>query len=343
MIPILKNIPNVKPNRPTILEIAGYPHYENVVSNLLAFYLDFNEEHGLGDIVFKSLHELIFVEETYSLPKSIEVVREVGVRNGRIDILIITDELVIVIENKIFHKLDNPLDAYQTYAENLQKEEKKSRKGVILSLNPEFESGFFRNILYSQLFKRIKKNDKNNLTNSGEFYPEYFKQLMITIERLKEKTEMKEQELSYLINNKEDVKKLNNLITKYFSDIRKKLNQIKEILEIEKHVESSRIWIDKEVKAKLEGVALYNLKRLNNANSIELKIRISPNGWTIELWNTRLISEKNRDLLKNTSKSEFKYNKQNQQFIEIYTQSYSTPNRTIKELVEKTLNELYNS
>jgi hypothetical protein len=35
---------------PTLMEIAGYPHYEIVCSNILAFYLDPEEPHGLGTL-----------------------------------------------------------------------------------------------------------------------------------------------------------------------------------------------------------------------------------------------------------------------------------------------------
>jgi hypothetical protein len=39
----------------TILEISGYPHYENVASNILGFFLDPKNGHGLERIVLESL------------------------------------------------------------------------------------------------------------------------------------------------------------------------------------------------------------------------------------------------------------------------------------------------
>lgn len=42
------------PREFTFMQVAGYPHYENVCSNILAFYLDPQEEHGLGDLVLRS-------------------------------------------------------------------------------------------------------------------------------------------------------------------------------------------------------------------------------------------------------------------------------------------------
>ena len=38
-------------------EVAGFPHYENVASSILAFFFDTNEEHGLRDLWIRSLME----------------------------------------------------------------------------------------------------------------------------------------------------------------------------------------------------------------------------------------------------------------------------------------------
>ena len=43
----------------SIFDIAGYPHYENVCSNILAFYLDPNNEHGLGKLLYLCLMSLL--------------------------------------------------------------------------------------------------------------------------------------------------------------------------------------------------------------------------------------------------------------------------------------------
>ena len=37
--------------------VSGYPHYENVVSNILSFFFDPEKEHDFGDLWIKSLFE----------------------------------------------------------------------------------------------------------------------------------------------------------------------------------------------------------------------------------------------------------------------------------------------
>ena len=52
-------IPIIKSKPKTFLGIAKQPHYENVLSNIYAFYFDVNEVHQFKDLFIKSLLELI--------------------------------------------------------------------------------------------------------------------------------------------------------------------------------------------------------------------------------------------------------------------------------------------
>lgn len=44
-----------KNEEPNYFSVSGYPHYENVISNILSFFFDYNEKHQLGDLWLKSL------------------------------------------------------------------------------------------------------------------------------------------------------------------------------------------------------------------------------------------------------------------------------------------------
>lgn len=62
----------------SIFDSAGYPHYENVCSNILAFYLDPNNEHGLGKLLYLCLMNLISANEARpDSAQSFRVSREV--------------------------------------------------------------------------------------------------------------------------------------------------------------------------------------------------------------------------------------------------------------------------
>jgi hypothetical protein len=99
------------------MEIAGYPHYENVCSNILAFYLDPEEVHGLGTLVLDALARVGSIAAAdEGVGGNVSVEREVITDNGnRIDILIETDAHAILIENKIYASVENPLKDYAAY------------------------------------------------------------------------------------------------------------------------------------------------------------------------------------------------------------------------------------
>jgi len=93
------------------MEIAGFPHYENVCSNILKYFIDPQKEHGLTNLVLNSVLECINENiELSSECESVSVMREVVTKNSkRLDLLVISNNYVIGIENKIYHILNNDL------------------------------------------------------------------------------------------------------------------------------------------------------------------------------------------------------------------------------------------
>ena len=51
------------PAETTFFDIAGFPHYERVISNFYAYYLNPEAAHGLGDLFLSSLHALILEKQ----------------------------------------------------------------------------------------------------------------------------------------------------------------------------------------------------------------------------------------------------------------------------------------
>ena len=105
---------------PTLLEFSGCKRKEEVYSDILAFYLDPGKPHGLGTLFLDALAQAGSIPD-HGLWTGVSVQREISTYNGnRIDILIQSDNHVIVIENKIFGRVDNPFDDYKSFAESLE-------------------------------------------------------------------------------------------------------------------------------------------------------------------------------------------------------------------------------
>jgi hypothetical protein len=76
----------------TFLELAGYPHYENVCSNLLSFYLDPEGEHGLSDLLLRALMNCVGISWEGTIHQA-ELRREVYTKQGgKLDLLVETDD-----------------------------------------------------------------------------------------------------------------------------------------------------------------------------------------------------------------------------------------------------------
>ena len=111
--------PRLKP-LPTFLEFSGCKRKEEVYSDILAFYLDPGKPHGLGTLFLDALVQAGGIPN-HGPWTGVSVEREKRTHNGnRIDILIESDNHVIVIENKIFAPVDNPFDDYKSFAETLE-------------------------------------------------------------------------------------------------------------------------------------------------------------------------------------------------------------------------------
>lgn len=151
-----KNLPHAK-QKLTFMEVSGYPQYENVCSNILAFYLDPRQEHGLNDLFVVAILR-IFNKSCSTKVKL--VTREYPTTSGRLDIVVEGDEFTIAIENKIFHWLANDLDDYAASIVNCNNKYENNIK-IVLGLTdikkPELLRGGFVGCTYARLWKEIEE------------------------------------------------------------------------------------------------------------------------------------------------------------------------------------------
>ena len=190
------SIPKIKKAPKTFLGIAKQPHYENVLSNIYAFYFNVAEEHGMQDLFISSLVEIIRdskkkEEKDFSDFKRFDIETEYyteGIgktkKNGRIDLLLYNENSAIIIENKVHHHLDNDLDDYWKSVK-LSSENIKSKIGILLSIKPvspdkyevfEYANEFI-NITHLQLLKRVMKKLGNYYVDADEKYLIFLKDL----------------------------------------------------------------------------------------------------------------------------------------------------------------------
>lgn len=139
----------------TIMEVMKNTDNELVCSNMLAFYLDPLEEHNFNELVLRALintliNKRLIAKDSYNF-ENIRVIREYK----SIDIVILNDDYVIGIENKINANLYNDLDNYYRILEKFN----KKIIAIVLSkrtINIGSDTGFV-NITYDELVEKIDK------------------------------------------------------------------------------------------------------------------------------------------------------------------------------------------
>lgn len=100
----------------TLFDIGARGYFENPTSDLLAFFLDPDAEHGFGNVVLSALLECLpdqqqpGLEERYLIRSP---VREwMTSQQQRIDLVLESERWVLAIEHKIYHDLSNDFVHY---------------------------------------------------------------------------------------------------------------------------------------------------------------------------------------------------------------------------------------
>ena len=133
-----------EPTPKNLFDILGVRNKETINSRILAYFLDTNENHGLQSLFFDSLKTII-ENKKYANPEFLDIFNgEFKVltedttsfaeneTKKRIDVSIIgSDKWGVIIENKLYHNLANPLKAYW---EHTQKTCDNNIIGIILTL-----------------------------------------------------------------------------------------------------------------------------------------------------------------------------------------------------------------
>jgi PD-(D/E)XK nuclease superfamily len=117
-----------------IFSLGGRGYYEEPMSDLLAFFFDPQEEHGLGDLALTSLAEFLQNAPVAPLTLAEPPTREYTTPAGNyIDLVLNGDRWVIALENKITHAPLNPFEEYRAAVNADGRFDGKDKYFVILS------------------------------------------------------------------------------------------------------------------------------------------------------------------------------------------------------------------
>ena len=224
-------------DEPTFLEVLKLSNKENVCSDILAFFLDPNKAHGLHELLIKSITLALKLDLQISNLSKIKVTREfLCIDNKRLDIVIVADDFVIGIENKINAHLYNDLENYSESIKKLAGDKKQIK--IVLSKNKcniDDNSGFI-NLTYFDFVTSIKSliADYYHLANTKYFI--FLFDFITNLEKLINSRVMIEQTevLDFFQNNATSIKDIGKINGQIIGELNNCLYKIHEQIQIEK-------------------------------------------------------------------------------------------------------------
>ena len=303
----LEGLPPPQNKQQTFMEIAGYPHFENVCSNILQFYLTPTNEHGFSRLLLDSLVMLID-RELVTEEQNIEVWREVRTsENNRIDLVIVSDRYIIGIENKVLAKVNNPFCDYTMYLNSLGGDSKKVYK-ILLSLNAEKESielCGFKPITYNSFLNEIEENFEFYSQTAPSEHLVFLKDFIRTMRNLQKQSKMDSQWLKYFQDKDDDIKILLTEIAAFREDMRMKLKQLEQLIAIElkisAHFNERWFWTHPTF---VGDMLIYTIDP--DKSSLYFAIILTPIGWKMQFWNRQTDLERKTGSQKEGLKKWFK-------------------------------------
>jgi hypothetical protein len=273
----------IKKQNLTIMQVAGYPHYENVASNILAFFLNPLGEHNLNDLLLSSLITASIGENSL-VSQNINVIREYPTDLGnRIDLVVQGPNFVIGIENKIRHWLANDLNDYRNTLD-LIGSGKRVIKLVLSPNNKKIPSSIlsqndFIGVTYSELWVAVESKLEFYRAGSDQKWLFYLLDFMETTKNFSNMTMKLEESDQFFINHNESIEMLVSEYNKFKLKFASQVQNLREMLDKEAVIKQSNcvIWVYRGNCLVIEGF----FKQYN----IALDLLFKESGWELQLFN----------------------------------------------------------
>lgn len=274
----------------TYFEICSFPHYENVVSNVLAFFLDHENHHNLNGLVITSLLEAAGILD-FADDLQFSVDREVKTSAGTfIDILLANDTCSIVIENKIWAKVNNDLSSYLEHAESQYEDRDGKVVGILLSMEEQnTDKGVYINVTYSKLLSRIRDNIGAYISHKLTHNFNLLVHLVDTLENLERGVEMNDGFVEFLGRHPEGAQNFAADLKEFRADLRNLVKRVESIV-VDMLPESDiRVWHARRLP-NLHDICVVDFTTISNDKmAIDSEV-------DFEKWEFKIFSRDSRDL-----------------------------------------------
>ncbi|CAA9457341.1 MAG: hypothetical protein AVDCRST_MAG14-1816 [uncultured Rubrobacteraceae bacterium] len=276
----------------TFMEIAGYPHYENVCSNFLRFFFDPEGPHGLGSLFLDALLNSVNIAGgVEGFGGNVSVEREVVTEAGnRIDLLIKSDSHALLIENKIFAAIANPFEDYAVYLDSLKNEsgvgyDKKTK--ILLTLYPSREGAEwdFVNLIYADFASAVRSKLGHHVSKADTRYLTLMLDFLNTLESLEEGTRMNQEFVKLLGKREGEVEEFLTALSEFRSELREKVKQLGALIDVDRPGQVEQIpWRPNASPIHFLQHRVYANLYVDHDSYVVVDTSISPKGWEIRIF-----------------------------------------------------------
>lgn len=265
---------------PTFMEIAGYPHYEDVCSNFLKFFMDPEKAHGLRTLVLDALLASAGDGATADegVGGNVSIEREVITDKGRIDLLITSDDHAILIENKLLADVNNPLEDYSAYLDRIANG--RTQHKFLLTLYPTHEGSScgFTNLAYEKFVGRVRSLLGRYVSGADTRYLTMFLDFLNTLDNLKRGTRMNQEFVRLLSQRSDEVDKFLAELRSFQDEMRFKVQTLGSKVNLREYQNiSQRFW---RPRTSLVDMLIYDIG-FWKGQRVEVAAIVRPQEWTI--------------------------------------------------------------
>jgi hypothetical protein len=289
-----KRLPPFPRERPTFLQVIHC--LEIHWSNILPFFLDPTEVHGMGSLFLDALLKdercgplsSVTVEREYAVPAVPTMVKgQIKMRRGRIDLYIKADQYLIAVENKISSPVfGDQLKRYSEYVDSQASAEDLEPVKLLLSLKdpgvPTDQLWGFHVLRYESLIERVSKQDDNG----DSHYRILIEKLFKTIDMLKGSSVMTPSHITFFRERTTDIKALLAATDEFRKVLHRKTADLASLMDLSLYgnVETIRVKFMAQDPGRIKDHLGYEIHLTRGQAPgqpvrVRVEARISPDGW----------------------------------------------------------------
>ncbi len=199
-------------------------------------------------------------------------------KGNRIDILIISDEHAILIENKIYAAANNP---FEDYADHLDKIAGDCNPQKLLLTPDPTSAGSdwgFRNFTYKEFIEQIRSLLGHYVSNADARYLTMFLDFLNTLENLRKGTRLDKEFVDFLAERSDDIQTFSTHLQHFGTELAEKATSLRSLLD-----ESHPNVIGAGVGGwSILSWGIHHPIKIADDWSVSIRTSISPHGWRIE-------------------------------------------------------------